>query len=231
VVEFVAKAVGVPAGELASYEWDGRTSKYHRTQIRRFTGFRECGVADAENTTGWLAERVCEVERRPERVRLALLAYLRDERIEPPAATRLSRMIASALERSEQKLTRRICSLVAPDAVVGMLALIAQQASDGDAERGDHERGEEEQSETGEGAQLGGMDAFAAIREEPGNVSVKTIAAEVAKLKVINTVGLPEELFDEIAPGVLLGWRARVAVEAPSHLRKHPHEKIGRAHV
>jgi Domain of unknown function (DUF4158) len=38
-VEFVAKAVGVPAVELAAYEWDGRTSKYHRTQVRRFTGF------------------------------------------------------------------------------------------------------------------------------------------------------------------------------------------------
>jgi hypothetical protein len=37
VVEFVAKAVKVPAADLAGYEWDGRTSKYHRTQIRRFT--------------------------------------------------------------------------------------------------------------------------------------------------------------------------------------------------
>ncbi|MGH3683575.1 MAG: DUF4158 domain-containing protein, partial [Pseudonocardiaceae bacterium] len=70
----------MPAVELGAYEWDGRTSKYHRTQIRRFTGFRECGVADAEKATGWLVERVCEVERRPERVRVSLLAYLREER-------------------------------------------------------------------------------------------------------------------------------------------------------
>jgi hypothetical protein len=58
VVEFVAKAVRVPAVELGAYEWDGRTSKYHRTQIRRFTGFRECAVADAEKATDWLVERV-----------------------------------------------------------------------------------------------------------------------------------------------------------------------------
>ncbi|HEV7827912.1 MAG TPA: Tn3 family transposase, partial [Pseudonocardiaceae bacterium] len=76
----------------------------------------------------------------------------------------------------------------------------------------------------GQDAAPEGMDAFAVIRDEPGNVSVKTIAAEVVKLEVITTVGLPEELFDEIAPGVLLAWRSRVAAEAPSHLREHPHE-------
>jgi hypothetical protein len=59
-----------------------RTSKYHRTQIRRFTGFRECGVVDADKATDWLIEGVCQSERRPERVRVALLAYLREERIE-----------------------------------------------------------------------------------------------------------------------------------------------------
>ncbi|MGH3701658.1 MAG: DUF4158 domain-containing protein [Pseudonocardiaceae bacterium] len=208
----------MPAVELGAYEWDGRTSKYHRTQIRRFTGFRECGVADAEKATGWLVERVCEVERRPERVRVSLLAYLREERIEPPSAVRLSRMIASALEQAERRLMRRVCSLVPPAAVVGMLTLIARRASDGD------EGGDEEQPEAGEVAPLEGMDAFTAIREEPGNVSVKTIAAEVIKLEVIDTVGLPVELFDEIAPGVLLAWRSRVAAEAPSHLREHPHE-------
>jgi hypothetical protein len=85
-VEFVAKAVKVPAADLAGYEWDGRTSKYHRTQIRRHTGFRECAVADADNATDWLVERACQSERRPERVRASLLAYLREERIEPPAS-------------------------------------------------------------------------------------------------------------------------------------------------
>jgi hypothetical protein len=51
------------------------------------------------------------------------------------------------------------------DAVAGMLALIARGASGDDEQR------------SGRGAALEGVDAFAAIREEPGNVSVKTIAA------------------------------------------------------
>ena len=221
VVEFVAKAVKVPAAELRGYEWDGRTSKYHRTQIRRFTGFRECAVADADKATGWLVEQVCCAERRPERVRAALLAYLRDERIEPPATIRLSRMIASALEQSEQSLTRRICARVAPEALARMLALIAQRASEDD-DSGDDD--DDEQTSGQDATPEEGADAFAAVRHEPGGVSIKTITAEVRKLQVITTVGLSEDLFDDIAPGVLLAWRSRVAAEAPSHLREHPHE-------
>ncbi|MHB1473811.1 MAG: DUF4158 domain-containing protein [Dermatophilaceae bacterium] len=34
VIEFVARQVGVDASELGLYEWSGRTTVYHRSQIR-----------------------------------------------------------------------------------------------------------------------------------------------------------------------------------------------------
>jgi len=43
-VEFVARQVKVDSSELAFYEWSGRTVEYHRVQIRRHLGFRECSV-------------------------------------------------------------------------------------------------------------------------------------------------------------------------------------------
>jgi hypothetical protein len=69
---------------------------------------------------------------------------------------------------------------------------------------------------------VAGTDVFAAVRDEPGNVSVKTIGQEAFKLGAIRAVGLPGDMFDDIAPKVLAGWRA--AAEAPSHLRSHPPE-------
>lgn len=39
-----------------------------RTEIRAYTGFRECSVADAEALTSWLAEHVASIERREHRV-------------------------------------------------------------------------------------------------------------------------------------------------------------------
>ncbi|MGN9788628.1 Tn3 family transposase [Nonomuraea sp. ZG12] len=243
-VDYVARAVKVPASDLAFYEWDGRTSKDHRTDIRTFTGFRDCGVDDAEKAAKWLADDVCKAERRPDRVRVALLNHLREEQIEPPSKLRLQRIIGSALEQAEKTLTLRIASRIETDVVERMLTLIAprtgrsddEDAGDGEDsdEIGSGERGADQGRTDGpvtdegeeelEEADPEGADVFAVIREEPGNVSVKTMEREVFKLGAIEAVGLPEGLFDDVAPGVLLAWRARVAVEAPSHLRAHPDE-------
>src|SRR5215217_3961738 len=59
-VEFVARQVGVDTAGLGLYEWSGRTVEYHRAQIRRYLGFRECSVEDADKFTEWLAVTVCE---------------------------------------------------------------------------------------------------------------------------------------------------------------------------
>jgi hypothetical protein len=66
---------------------------------------------------------------------------------------------------------------------------------------------------------------FAAVRDEPGNVSVKTIGQEAFKLGAIRAVGLPTTCSPMSRRTC---WRARVAAEAPSHLRSHPHTRTGR---
>lgn len=46
---------------------------------------------------------------------------------------------------------------------------------------------------------------------------------EIDKLTAVRAVGLPADLFADVAPGCGgPGWRARAAVESPSHLRGHP---------
>jgi hypothetical protein len=55
---------------------------------------------------------VCLSERHAGRVRVALLAHLREEQIEPPSKTRLLRIIGSGLEQAEKTLTLRISSRI-----------------------------------------------------------------------------------------------------------------------
>ena len=97
MVEFVASQVKVPPSELGFYDWAGRTIKRHRAEVRRALGFRECSVEDADKLTDWLTVQVAEAERRPERVRHALLERCREERIEPPTSARMTRMVALSL--------------------------------------------------------------------------------------------------------------------------------------
>ncbi|MFD8563298.1 DUF4158 domain-containing protein [Streptosporangium canum] len=244
-VTFVAGQVKVPAAELGLFDWEGRTAERHRAQVRTFLDFGECTVADAERLTHWLATYVCDRERRAERVREALLAQLREERLERPTRLRISQMVGSALSRSETALTTKIASRIPAETIERMLTLIARRtaspdkepdgkaASQGAAAAAMTEAGGGQAAEdTDEAAQpelaqededeLEGADIFAAIREEPGNVSVKSIEREAFKLGAIRAIELPQDLFADIAPAVLLAWRSRVAAEAPSHLREHP---------
>lgn len=216
-VAYVARTVRVPASDLALYEWDGRTIKDHRADIRRFFGFRECSVADADKAARWLAREVCPKERQVDRVRQELLAYLKQDNVEPPTRERVRRIVASGIRQAEQAQTALIRGRLGPEVLARMLALIERTAEPG-------EDTEDEENALFTTEVVAGVDVFAAIREEPGNVSVKTIEREVVKLTAIRAVGLPEGMFADIAPKVLAGWRARVAAEAPSHLRAHPHE-------
>ena len=204
VVAFVAKQVKVPASELGFYEWSGSTIEYHRSQVREHFGFRVCSVADADKLTDWLAGHVAHAERNPDRVREELARRCREERIELPAPRRVTRMVRSALHGAEETWFDTIAVRCGPEASARLLALIdvgADLAADDD---------EDEDQDS----------ALALIKSVPGNVSLESMLAEIRKLTAIRAVGLPPGLFADVAPKVVSAWRARAAVESPSHLRR-----------
>ena len=63
---------------------------------------------------------------------------------------------------------------------------------------------------------------LALIKSVPGNVSLESMLTEIGKLDAVRAAGLPDGVFAGIAPKVVAAWRARAAVESPSHLRSHP---------
>ena len=60
---------------------------------------------------------------------------------------------------------------------------------------------------------------LALIKSVPGNVSLESMLTEIRKLTA-RAAPLPPGVFADVAPRVVSGWRARAAVESPSHLRR-----------
>lgn len=194
------------ATDFAFYEWSGRTIEFHRGQIRRALGFRECGVADADKLTEWLVVNVTQAERSPERVRDELLVRCREERIEPPSDGRIDRMVRSALHRGEELLFSEVAARL-PEPVRARLVALVEAVDDGDDIEDDD-----------------GSVVLALIRSDPGNVSLNTMLTEISKLEAVRAIGLPVGVFADIAPKVVAAWRGRAAVESTSHLRDRPLE-------
>jgi hypothetical protein len=109
----------------------------------------------------------------------------------------VDRIVRSALSLGEQLLFERVGSRLTGEVAARMLALI------GDAEAED------------------GSAVFAAIRSDPGTVSLTTMLSEIAKLEAVRAVGLPMDVFADVSPKIVAVWRARASVESPSHLRRH----------
>ena len=93
-MKYIVQQVKVDPAALASYDWSGRTIKYHRAQIREAFGFREATRADEELLAAWLSEEVCPVDLSEDRLREALVARCRAQHIEPPG--RQERVLAAA---------------------------------------------------------------------------------------------------------------------------------------
>jgi Domain of unknown function (DUF4158) len=201
-VEYVARQVGVDQTEIAFYDFTGRTSKAHRAQIRESLGFRECSVADADALTAWLVDNVTQAQRGVDAVRDHLLTRCRTEKIEPPTGGRVDRIVRSALSLGEGLLFERVSSRLTREVADRMFALI------GDTDDND------------------GSTVFAEIRSDPGAVSLKTMLSEIAKLKAVRAIGLPDDVFADVSPKIVASWRGRASVESPSHLRRHAPEVV-----
>jgi hypothetical protein len=204
-VAFVAKQVQVSASELGFYEWAGSTVDYHRSQVRQHLGLRVCSVADADKLTDWLASQVAHAERDPGQVQEELTRRCRQERIELPAAGRVTRIVRSALHSAEEAWFTVIAGRCGPQVTARLLALIAPDAGADPAVEVDEE-------------DAGSV--LALVKSVPGNVSLESMLAEIRKLTAIRAAGLPPGLFADVAPKVVAAWRARAAVESPSHLRR-----------
>ena len=137
---------------------DGRTIEYHRAQIRKALGFREATVGDENKLAGWLAEEVCPLELSEDRLREALVARCRIQRIEPPAPSRIERVLGAAREGFDQHFTARTIAGLSDQAIAGP---------------------------GGAGCRRGGDDTpglLAELKADPGRLGLETLLGELAKL-------------------------------------------------
>ncbi|KPI20518.1 hypothetical protein OK006_9484 [Actinobacteria bacterium OK006] len=116
----------------------------------------------------------------------------------------------AALRAAEESLTALICSRLTVESVERIVALVAGADQDDGGLAGGGTEGED------------APPVLAKIKEAPGNVSLETMLTEIDKLLAVRAIGLPPDLFTDVAPKVVAAWRARAAVESPSHLRTHP---------
>src|SRR5699024_9252929 len=82
-IQYIAKQVNVEQSLYAHYDWNGRSIRYHRAQIRDFFGFREATVQDTEAIGDWLERHVLYYDHEFDHVKEQAYLQFRERKIEP----------------------------------------------------------------------------------------------------------------------------------------------------
>jgi TnpA family transposase len=212
VIEYMAQQLSLPYEVIHDYDWDGRTIKAHRRQIRELLGFHPATVADQRALRVWLMEEVLPHEHRP--VYLEQLTYQRlyQMHIEPPTKGRLERLVISALHGYEHSLFTHISARLS-EPVKRQLQQLIHEKRDLTM---DLELVAPKEFLDGDPSHYPIHD----LKSGAGMPNVANIKRVAERLSLLQQVSLPDDLFTNIPLRFLRQYRQQVAVESISHLQR-----------
>jgi hypothetical protein len=164
-----------------------------------------------------------------DRLRAALLARCRQEKVEPPAPARTERLLVAAEAMFERQFTQATAGRLSTESIGKLEELIVPGAPAAPADAEGREAGEDGTGpEPGPGEEAragsagGGRAFLQELKEDPGPLTLETLLAEIGKLERVKALKLPDGLFEGVSEKIVAGWRARAMKMYPSDLAGAP---------
>ena len=207
-IGYMAKQLDVEPKAIADYDWQGRTGKRYRGRLRTALGVRPATAEDFQAVEQWLHKDVVPWHHNLRHLQDAVHTWYRSRHIEPPTSGRIERLVRSAVRTHEAEICDGTAAKLLPSTRQAMDALLdSSLPSDAqDAEEGSDWR----------------STPFSVLKTDPGRVSLKSVLRELEKLRQIEALELPDNLFAAIQPHILRQYRLRAAAEPPREVRLHP---------
>ena len=198
VIEFLAQQLYIPVDVWPDYQWDGRRMSDHRQQIRDWLGFRRAGVSDQNALRDWLMQNILPEEYRVSHLREMAYKRLRIQQLEAPSADQVDRLVTSAIYQYQHRFFSRTYERLPVKSRLKLRSLL------------------DEASNWTE--QTSGYPPLHEIKLGAGSASVEQIKRVCQRLKYLQAIKLPEDLFKDIPIKYLGQYQRQVSVESPSHL-------------
>jgi TnpA family transposase len=215
IVNYVAHQLKLDPAIFAQYDWDGRTVKSHRAQIREELSFREATALDTEEMKSWLIAEHLASDQHVEHLKIKVLKRFHECKIEPPTNERIERLIHSACNTYEQQFFEQVKERLPQE---------TRKLLDGLLQREDTSASGDVEDQEGSAQSKTRQDpvTWNDLKTNPGAVGLESVLFEIDKLRVLSQLTLPADLFKPIAPSVVRLYRERAATDTLYELRRHP---------
>ena len=195
VVQHLAETLGVPADRFTRYDLEGRMARYHKEEIRQWTGWRPDTVHDAETIQAWVAAHTRVEEATLPHVLAHLTARYKHLKIEVPTTQRLERLAHAVTRTVEDQFFTTLAQALSPEMCQHLDTLLTDASS---------------------------SLSWPALKTATGRRSLPSLEVAVAQLQQLQSLGLPQELLAPLSPRYLRRLKLRVAAESLYELRRHP---------
>ena len=199
VIRHLAQTFGVSPDAYRHYDLDERLARYHKEQIRQWTGFRQGNTTDAEAIKAW----GCAHSRVDETTIPVLIdrltARYKQLQIELPTPGRLERLAHSAAQTVEEQFFARLADALAPDTrhmIDAMLTAMSTPVS------------------------------LSALKIDSGRRSLNSLEGDVEKLHHFQRLTWPQDLLVPLShplpPADEAAGHRRISVGHPAASGPHP---------
>ncbi len=195
VIRHLAQSFGVSPDVSHHYDLDGRLARYHKDQIRQWTGFRQGNTTDAEGIKAWVCAHSRVDETTIPVLTDRLTARYKQLQIELPTPGRLERLAHSAGQTVEEQFFAKLADALAPDTrqmIDTMLMDIPTSLS------------------------------LSTLKIDTGRRSLNSLQADVEKLRHLQRLTFPQDLLVPLSTRYLRRMKLRVTAESLSATRRHP---------
>jgi len=214
VIEYIAQQLDLPHQVIKQYEWGGTRMRGHRVEIRELMGFQPSTLIIQEELRLWVIAEALPDEYRPFYLEKLVYQRLRRLHVEPPSRKQIKRLVLSAIDQHEKEFFTKTYGRLSAATKTNLRLLISQvTAVDEDIDS------EEEDEITLKRYPLHELKTGA------GEPKVNNIKKVAARLKLLQEIKLPPDLFADVPLPFLQQYRQQVAVESISHLQRRSKNK------
>ncbi len=208
VISYIASQINLPESCYFDYDWQGRSAKSYRVDIRRLFNFKVASIKDSEEMITWLIDEILVDEQKNEAITELAYQRFRQLHLEPPTKLQVERLIKSATAKYEANFCEQTFKQLTSEMSKQIDTLLSTEETENDKSA--------EQS----GKKVK-MSDFAFLKTDPGAIGLSSFLTEVEKLKRIRAIGLPTNLFESNSSKLVKTYRHRAATETPYLLRQH----------
>ncbi|SHK41876.1 DUF4158 domain-containing protein [Tepidibacter formicigenes] len=201
IIQYIAKQLDLDPNTLYNYDWTGRSIQYHKAQIRDFFGFKLVTVNDTQEVTDWLIKHINHHNAEAEYLKTEAYKKFREMKIEPPTPERIDRIVKSVIHNYETQFFKETFSKIPKNSLSKIDILINNFISYDDS-----------------------FLSFSELRSDPGRIGLESVFIETKKLRTIQEISLPDDLFQHVPYKILKKYKQRAISEDIRELRRHAEE-------